>query len=93
MEMVFPFFSNQPDDATSAIYHTHPRCRVAQRIPPPMRVMGTGELRRECPFCFLLAQFQVNRGLRPHLPAQDAVPGTGSVAASTRPLRGPALHF
>lgn len=67
MKTAFPFFSNHPDDVSSTIYHTHPRCRVAQQIPAEARVPGTGERRHECPFCFLLAQFQVNRGLRGHM--------------------------
>ncbi|MDQ2792915.1 MAG: hypothetical protein M3Y12_02765 [Bacteroidota bacterium] len=66
MENVFPFFTNNADNAGLAIYHTHPRCRVAQQIPAQARVLGTGERRGECPFCFLLAQFQANRALRGH---------------------------
>ena len=61
MNNAFPFFSSAPN---SGIYHTHPRCRIAQRIALEARVAGTGEGRRECPFCFLLAQFQANRALR-----------------------------
>ena len=90
MEAVFPFFSNHPDDAGSPIYHTHPRCRVAQQIPPEARVTGTGENRGECPFCFLLAQFQANRGLRGHLPvgAPSAFGSKGPDTAA-RTLRTP----
>lgn len=94
METAFPFFSNHPDDAGSAIYHTHPRCRVAQLIPVGARVLGTGESRGECPFCFLLAQFQANRGLRGHLPTAPPTglsPGSNDTAA--RPLRTPALGY
>ena len=29
-----------------------------------LRVPGIGSGRRECPFCFLLGQFQANRALR-----------------------------
>ena len=93
MEMVFPFFSNHPDDAGPSIYHTHPRCRVAQRIPEEVRIAGTGESRGECPFCFMLAQFQANRGLRGPLPTgRPPVPGAGSADSSLRPLRAPTLH-
>lgn len=93
METAFPFFSSHPDDAGSAIYHTHPRCRVAQRIPTEVRVLGTGEKRGECPFCFLLAQFQVNRGLRGHLPpGAPSVLGASSADAASNPLRTFRLH-
>ena len=44
------------------VYHTHPRCRVAQSIAVSYQVAGTGEDRRECPFCCLLGQFQAYRG-------------------------------
>ena len=88
METAFPFFSNHPDDAGAAIYHTHPRCRVAQRIPPEARIVGTGESRGECPFCFLLAQFQANRGLRGHLPpGMPSALGASSTDATLRPRR------
>ena len=88
MEMTFPFFSNHPDDAGASIYHTHPRCRVAQRISLGSRILGTGESRGECPFCYLLAQFQANRGLRGHLLSElPVVAGAGSADAAARPLR------
>ena len=94
METAFPFFSNHPDDAGSAIYHTHPRCRVAQQVPLEARVMGTGEKRTECPFCYLLAQFQANRGLRGHLPLGGSqATAAGSSEAPTRPLRAPTLRY
>ena len=67
MNNAFPFFSSGPN---LGIYHTHPRCRIAQRIALESRVAGTGEGRHECPFCFLLAQFQANRALRGYLPEQ-----------------------
>ena len=90
METAFPFFSNHPDDAGTAIYHTHPRCRVAQQIPAEARMIGTGESRGECPFCFLLAQFQANRGLRGHLPpSMPLVPGAGNPDTASRPVRAP----
>lgn len=88
MESTFPFFSNHPDDAGAAIYHTHPRCRVAQQVPPEARITGTGESRGECPFCFLLAQFQANRGLRWHLSSGASMGlGIGSTGSIARPLR------
>lgn len=88
MDMTFPFFSNQLDDAGSAIYHTHPRCRVAQHIPAGARVMGTGESRGECPFCFLLAQFQANRALRGNVPmGPKPALSAGSTDVVARPLR------
>ncbi|MET4075151.1 hypothetical protein ABIB44_002408 [Hymenobacter sp. UYCo722] len=94
METAFPFFSNHPDDAGSAIYHTHPRCRVAQQIPAEVRAAGTGENRGECPFCFLLAQFQANRGLRGPLPMGGSPPrGVSGADTALRPLRAPTLHY
>ena len=64
MTTSFPFYSAQPDAAGSSIYHTHPKCRIAEGIASELRVPGTGDEREECPFCFLLAQFQANRALR-----------------------------
>ena len=93
METVFPFFSIHPDHADSVIYHTHPRCRVAQQVPVEARVLGTGESRTECPFCFLLAQFQANRDLRGRLPASaPPAPGAASADAAARLPRAPTLH-
>ena len=80
METAFPFHSSAPE---TGIYHTHPRCRIAQSIAADSRVAGTGDNRRECPFCFLLAQFQVNRALRWHLPGQ----GPGAAATAAAPER------
>ena len=82
MNNTFPFYSAAPN---SVIYHTHPRCRIAQGIALECRVAGTGEGRRECPFCFLLAQFQVNQALRGFSP--DRGKGTSSNAASERSLQ------
>ncbi len=87
MESAFPFFNNDADNAGSAIYHTHPRCRVAQQVPLEARVMGTGERRCECPFCFLLAQFQANRALRGHSSHGIQPFGTSSANAGAQPLR------
>ena len=80
MKDSFPFHTLTRD---AGIYHTHPRCRIAQAIAAEARVEGTGE-GRECPFCFLLVQFQANRALHGHLPNQG--PGT-SAAASERTLK------
>ena len=66
MESLFPFYTGTPGAAEASVYHTHPRCRVAQSIALPNRTPGTGEGRGECPFCFLLGQFQANRALRGH---------------------------
>ena len=79
MDNAFPFYSAVPN---SGIYHTHPRCRIAQRIALKSRVAGTGEGRHECPFCFLLAQFQANRALCGHPPNLGR--GTASSATSER---------
>ena len=61
MNASFPYFSNHADAAGMGVYHTHPRCRVAQSIATSHRVTGTGDDRHECPFCFLLGQFQAYR--------------------------------
>ena len=90
MNTVFPFYSETPESSGYRLYHTHPRCRVAQGIADAERVPGTGEGRRECPFCFLLSQFQANRGLRgklPSQPAQGTVPNCDNGAAMSRPER------
>ena len=79
MNTAFPFFATVPE---TGIYHTHPQCRIAQGIALELRVPGTGEGRRECPFCFLLAQFQVNRALHGHTPGRGA--GTASAATPER---------
>lgn len=64
MNSSFPFYCDMPDTAEASIFHTHPRCRIGQGIAASSRVPGTGENRRECPFCFMLGQFQANRALR-----------------------------
>ena len=83
MEMAFPFYSSVPD---TGIYHTHSRCRIAQDMALEYRMAGTGTGRRECPFCFLLGQFQLNKALRGHPPDQEA--GASSAAALGRSLQG-----
>ncbi|GAA3975621.1 hypothetical protein [Hymenobacter antarcticus] len=81
MTASFPFHSDLPDTAEAGVYHTHPRCRIGQGIASASRVAGTGVGRRECPFCFMLGQFQANRALRgySYLSAlAGAVPGQGA---------------
>jgi hypothetical protein len=64
MTSSFPFYSIETRAHGPSLYHTHPRCRIAQSIALDARLPGTGEGRRECPFCFLLGEFQANRALR-----------------------------
>lgn len=64
MASSFPFYSTQYQTTGPNLYHTHPRCRIAQEVAMDLRVPGIGSGRRECPFCFLLGQFQANRALR-----------------------------
>ncbi len=66
MASSFPFYSTEQQVKGPSIYHTHPRCRIAQEVELDLRVPGIGTGRRECPFCFLLGQFQANRALRPY---------------------------
>ena len=64
MTSSFPFHSDLLDTADAGVFHTHPRCRIGQRVADSSRVLGTGEGRRECPFCFIMRQFQASRALR-----------------------------
>lgn len=64
LNVALPFYSSQPDLAGTSIYHSHALCRVAQSISAEFRIAGTGEGRQQCPFCFLLSEFQMNRELR-----------------------------
>ena len=64
MTSSFPFHSDLLDTADAGVFHTHPRCRIGQRVAGSSRVLGTGEGRRECPFCFIMRQFQASRALR-----------------------------
>lgn len=66
MASSFPFYSTEHQTKGPGLYHTHPRCRIAQEVEMDLRVPGIGSGRRECPFCFLLGQFQANRALRGH---------------------------
>ena len=88
MSASFPFYSVEPEGNGPSLYHTHPRCRIALNIAMEVRVVGTGEGRQECPFCFLLGQFQVNRALRGHaltnLSSEAATNPEQRVAASQR---------
>ncbi len=79
MKSLFPFYSGVPGAAQASVYHTHPRCRVAQGIALSNRIPGTGESRGECPFCFLLGQFQANRALRGYPSAGE---GSGTPTGS-----------
>ena len=77
----FPFYANLPGATGADIYHTHPRCRVAQLIIEEMREVGTGQGRHECPFCFMLGQFEANRAVRSRLVpvSQSEWPSASSV--------------
>ena len=66
MSSSFPFYSTEPTASGPSLYHTHPRCRIANSIAEDSRILGVGTGRSECPFCFMLGQFQVNRALRGH---------------------------
>lgn len=66
MSSSFPFYSIEPEASGPSLYHTHPRCRIANSIAEGARVLGVGTGRSECPFCFMLGQFQVNKALRGH---------------------------
>jgi hypothetical protein len=61
MDVSFPFYSRSIENDAQRVYHTHTRCRVAQSIAVDARVMGTGDDQQECPFCFLLGNFEANR--------------------------------
>ncbi|WP_190925487.1 hypothetical protein [Hymenobacter armeniacus] len=63
-----------PGKAESTIYHTHPRCKVALGIAETARVLGMGEGRHECPFCYLLGQFKTSR-LATGAPAREPAGG------------------
>ena len=73
----FPFHSDLQVSAEAGVFHTHPRCRIGQGIAGDSRVAGTGEGRRECPFCFMLGQFQANRALRGYSYANTMVASQG----------------
>ena len=84
MQNILPFYSDSLDENGTAIYHTHHRCRIAQLVPAAERVQGTGQYRTECPFCFLLRQFQLNRRVRAQMPTYEAIHATS--ASQHRPL-------
>lgn len=97
MKTSFPFFSTQADAAGPGIYHSHPRCRVAQAIALSHRQAGTGEGRQECPFCYVLGQFQLNRDLREDPPrggpASPDQSGAGGIAAPPCVAAPPAPYY
>ena len=90
MKSLFPFHSAIPGAAQANVYHTHPRCRVAQGIALSNRVPGTGEGRGECPFCFLLGQVQAYRALRGY---PSAGGDSGTPAGSGPELAPPATPW
>lgn len=59
-----PFHSSQPSQTGTSIYHNHPLCRVGQGVPAESRIVGEGVGRQQCPFCFLLGEFETNREIR-----------------------------
>jgi len=74
MNSSFPFFMGSPPGEGEQFYHTHPRCRIAQSTPVADRISGTGEGLRECPFCYLLEQFQAGKDLRTSLHSAAGIP-------------------
>ena len=64
MATSFPFYSDLSENDGTGVYHTHPRCRVGQGIALNLQVPGTGYGRRQCPFCFVLGQFEASRKSR-----------------------------
>jgi len=84
----FPFYSIEPEATGPSLYHTHPRCRIANSIAENSRVLGIGTGRRECPFCFMLGQFQVNRALRgQHFTGLEGSAATHSVSTTPKSSR------
>ena len=85
MDSAFPFYSSLSHTDEVLIYHTHPLCRIAQKIAVGYRMPGTGEARKMCPFCFLLGEFQANRALRKYPsagPSSEVMPGYSADAPS-----------
>ena len=64
MSLAFPFYSSRGVKGGEEVYHTSPHCRIAQNIAVSHRLPGMGDDRHECPFCFVLAQFQESRNQR-----------------------------
>ena len=81
MSPAFPFYSSHGGKAGEEVYHTSPHCRIAQNIAVLHRLPGMGDDRHECPFCFVLTQFQSSRDQR----AARNDP-SGSYAASLQSL-------
>ncbi|MDO7850325.1 hypothetical protein [Hymenobacter convexus] len=85
MRYNLPFYSAEAENAAAEIYHTHPECRIAQQIAPDSRIGGTGDGRKECPFCFVLGQFRSNKFVDMPgtlVPAGSQVPAQAGFAAS-----------
>ena len=64
MNDTFPFFVGLLQNEGEQVFHTHPRCRIAEMTAAADRRPGMGTGLRQCPFCFLMGQFQANRELR-----------------------------
>ena len=64
MSLAFPFYSSYGGKGGEEVYHTSSHCRIAQNIAVHHRLPGTGNDRHECPFCFVLTQFQESRDQR-----------------------------
>ena len=84
MDSLFPFFARWPEADGPGIYHSHPRCRIAQGITEESRVPGTGEGRQECPFCYLLGQFQASRAMRGHPSLEGGNEGNRNTTSSSQ---------
>ncbi|MBF9223853.1 hypothetical protein [Hymenobacter ruricola] len=88
MNPPFPFYSSLPNKAELDIYHTHPHCKVALGIEASARVMGMGEGKRECPFCYLLGEFKSGRRVGESPTEPQARSSTGARAFSTADSSG-----
>jgi hypothetical protein len=90
MAVSFPFYLDLPEKDGQGVYHTHPRCRIAQSISQRLHVAGKGQGRRQCPFCFVMSQFEASHAMKTQLPADaraEFLPRqeSGSTAASGTP--------
>jgi len=83
MKYSIPFYSASADKPATEVYHTHPQCRVGQKIQPTSRVEGMGEDRRECPFCYVLGQFSATKFVK--------MPVGTPISISPPALGGPTL--
>jgi hypothetical protein len=92
MKYNLPFYSISPEKPAAEVYHSHPQCRVGQRIELGHRVIGMGENRKECPFCFVLGKFRTTRrtdapeplepATHPTVPTELVAAGLGGAALS-----------